>query len=137
MVLECLNKDLELVYLGNGQYDRKCENDDFVLVEGLKSLETGITIKIMTIKGEMNPNITYYDFGDETWKYIKQKQSQLTQTAIKESIKKALEEIQRIKRVEYIEIQLNPVNPYKIQVSFLVTAINNEKITANHIMGVL
>jgi hypothetical protein len=122
------NNDIQIQPTDNGQYDRKIHLKDLESIKGLEVLKNKIIISLMTRKNELKHNPTYNNFGCTAYKHLKSNNIELSRIAIKEAIKKSLEEIKEVKYVENIQTNLNHKNPYEIQVQIRLKTVNNDKL---------
>lgn len=99
-----LHKDIQLVDTGNKRFDRAMQSDDFVMVDGLASYAAAVRIKLQTWYNEMNENPTYIGFGNKAWFYLKAPNTELHRLELEGHIKTAIEEMNRTKSVDSIEI---------------------------------
>lgn len=128
MSLDKLNKAFKLEYKGYGKWDRKLVSGNWVHVDGTDSLFNAVVVKLMMIFDELKDNPTYKEIGNKSWWHLKDNNARLTQVKIKEYTKQALKEMSRIKSVDYIEIEANKLDPYKVTVRFVVTGIGEVEV---------
>lgn len=128
MTGETLNKDIKLEYKNNRKYDRKLVNGDWVQVEGIPSLKAAIRVKLMTIFGELQTNPTYSSWGNKAWFTLKDIQTPVTLTQIREYTRIALLEMRRIASVDYLNVYTDPMVPEKIRVEGVVTSIEGDEV---------
>jgi len=82
--------DIKLKILDDGSYDRELGFNDFKITYGTQTIKNSIILRLMALKNELNPNITYYDYGCDVWYYLKSNNIELTKLNIKEAIERAL-----------------------------------------------
>lgn len=123
-----LHKDVKLMKTDNGHYDISIKNGDYEIVEGRESLQNAALFAILLHFNELNLNPTYQNRGNRAYFYIKDRNIALSRLNIQESIKEALEDVRRIKTVNYVTV--NPVNdnPNKLKVNISLTGLNDEEI---------
>jgi len=131
-----LNKDINLIHLGKGRYDRDWSDGDFVPVEGIDSLHNGIRIKIMTIWGELINSPTYKQWGNEAWRYLKANNISINRMAIKEYFKQALNEMRRIESVDDIKVEQDTIDPNTLIVTYVVTSISDQLLQGGMLLSV-
>jgi lipid A disaccharide synthetase len=131
-----LHKDVKLLPNEYGKYDRVLVNGDFVLRDGLQSLHSAITFKIMLIWNELRNNPTYMKQGNKTWGVLKENKTDLTMFTAKEYTIQALEEIRRIKKVNTLNVIENPNDPFQYIISFSVTSIDDSEISGSVTVGI-
>ena len=125
---ETLHKDVLLEYKGNGIFDRKVVNGDFVRVTGIDSLYTAICFKIMTIFNELRDNPTYANFGNKAHYLLKDNLNPVNLVAIRDYTEAALLEMRRVKEINSIVVDTDNFNEFKVKVTFSVTAISDEQV---------
>lgn len=123
---DSLNKDLKLEYKGFGQYDLKIEDGDFVRVNGLESLSTGITIAVMMGFGELFDNPTYQNSGNKAWLLVAANKTPLTIVQIKEYTKSTLEAIRRVRSIDTLTVSEDLEKEETVNITFSGTAINDQ-----------
>lgn len=123
-----LHKDVKLMKTDNGHYDISIKNGDYEIVEGRESLQNAALFAILLHFNELNLNPTYQNRGNRAYFYIKDRNIALSRLNIQESIKEALEDVRRIKTVNYVTV--NPVNDNsnKLKVNISLTGLNDEEI---------
>jgi hypothetical protein len=123
-----LHKDVKLVKTDNDHYDISIKNGDYEIVEGRESLQNAALFAILLHFNELNLNPTYQNRGNRAYFYIKDRNIALSRLNIQESIKEALEDVRRIKTVNYVTV--NPIenNPNKLKVNISLTGLNDEEI---------
>ncbi len=124
-----LHKDVQLEHKGYGIYDRKVQAGDFVRVEGIDSLYTAICLKMMLIFNELKNNPTYKEVGNKAHFLIKGNMNPVNLVALRDYTEQALLEMRRVKEVNSITVEPDKLDEFKVNVSFSVTAINDEMIT--------
>ena len=125
-----LNKDIALEDKGYGYYDRQMVSGDWVKLTGIDALRNGCKIAILTIINELKDNPTYIGFGNPALLYMKQNNTQLAQTAIKEGVKKVLSNIRRIQSVDVVNVD-TVGTPYNIYVYFSCTSIDDQIVNGS------
>ena len=125
------NKDIRIQATENGQYDRKLHLQDLENIKSLDVLKNKIIISLMTRKDELKHNPTYKGFGCTAYTHLKSNNIELSRIAIKEAIKRSLEQIKEIQYVENVQTNLNPHNPYEIQVQIHLKTVNHDKLELN------
>ena len=128
LTYKTLNKDIKLVKTDNDHYDISIKNGDYEIVEGRESLQNAALFAILLHFNELNLNPTYQNRGNRAYFYIKDRNIALSRLNIQESIKEALEDVRRIKTVNYVTV--NPIenNPNKLKVNISLTGLNDEEI---------
>lgn len=128
LTYKTLNKDIKLVKTDNDHYDISIIAGDYEIVEGRESLQNAALFAILLHFNELNLNPTYQNRGNRAYFYIKDRNIALSRLNIQESIKEALEDVRRIKTVNYVTV--NPVNdnPNKLKVNISLTGLNDEEI---------
>ena len=126
-----LNKDLEIVPVDDGgRFDRNLQNGDLVHVSDVDSIMNGVKVKLLTVFNELYYNPTYQNWGDRALLYVKRNNSQLTRSAVEEWVKKALEEMRRVKSVNQVVVESRG-NPHMYQFFFSYTTIDDQEITGS------
>lgn len=128
---ETLNKDIDLIPMRYGKYDRNLVNSDWVQLSGEDSLRMAIQIKIMTIFNELKSNPTYFGFGNKAWLYVKDNNTLLNQVTIRDLTMTALKEIRRIKSVDVLTVANDITDPYSILINFAVTSISDQTVAGS------
>ena len=103
---ELLNKDIDLNHTGYGFWDVELDNDGFVLVDDVESLENGFIISILTRCQELKELPTYKDYGCRVHEMIKTRKTRLNEFKIKNYIQESIEAMNRVESVE--DVQLTP-----------------------------
>jgi hypothetical protein len=130
-----LHKDILLEPTEQGRYDRVVTADDFVIVEGLASYQAAVRIKLCTWYNEMSDDPSYVGWGNRAWFYLKSNNTELDKLGITSQIVKAIDEMNRTKEVNDIELfEYFPTgvnNPSLWVVETMLTAISDQsaKIT--------
>lgn len=115
--------DIKLVSENKAFWDIAFEDGDLKTISDEDEvLNNDFIIALLTQQGEMNSNPTYNDFGSEIYKLVKDNQSELNRARLKAYIKKALENMDRIKEVTSINLDKSPI-------LCTCTKANNEIIT--------
>ena len=120
-----LNEDVKLVSDEYGKYDLDMDDNDYVNVTGLQSLENACIIAILTRFNELSDNPTYTGFGCRVHELIKDNQNKLTKFKIETDITETLNKMRRVKTINYL--RLNEI-PEGYTVEFSITSINDETI---------
>lgn len=123
---ELFNKDIDLNDTGYGYWDICVEDKEFVTLNGLKSLENGIIIAILTRFNELKQLPSYDNFGCKVHDLIKARKTRLNEFKIKTYIKESVEAMNRIKKVD--DVTLTPTRlGYKAKI--YCTSINGNKVS--------
>lgn len=125
-----LGKDIEIVDVGNGYYDRQVLSGDFVQLTGLDALRNGCKVAILTLINELKDNPTYSSFGNPALLYVKQNNTLLARTAIKEAVKKVLNNIRRIQSVDVLNVDVVGI-PFNITVYYSCTSIDDQTVNGS------
>lgn len=124
-----LNHDINLKYKNkNNKWDWEIYADNFKMATGEESLTNGIIHKLLTGSNEMKNNPTYYRYGNPTYDLIKENKTQLTKIQVEEYCRKQLEDIRRVKKINYINVEETDIDPFSYLVNFEVVSENNKKI---------
>lgn len=115
MINEKLNRDIDLNNSGYGFWDVSLNDDGFVFIDDVESLQNGIIITILTKYHELMQIPTYKDFGCRVHEMIKTKQTKLNEFKIKTYIQESVEAMNRIQSVEDVQLTYTPVG-YHIEV---------------------
>mgnify|MGYP003292719726 CR=1 FL=1 len=121
-----LNEDVQLVSDEYGKYDLNMSNGDYINITGLNSLHNAIIIAILTRIGELTDNPTYENFGCRVHDLIKDNKTKLLLFKLETSLTETLNNIRRIKTVNYLNITENDAHSF--DVAFDVTSINDETV---------
>lgn len=124
-----LNEDVQLKPDQYNQWDIQFQNGDYVNVNGEDSLKNAICIAIMTRLGELNTNPLYNQFGCRLHELIKANKNSMVTYKVELYTLEVLEQMRRIKNVNWIEIT-EPDN-HNYQISFSVTSITDKTITGS------
>lgn len=133
--LNTLHKDLKLENKVGFIYDRMWAYGDWVVVNELESANAGILVKMMTVFNEMYGNETYGNFGNKTWFVLKDLETELTRTQIKEYTKIALQEMRRIKEIISLNVVPRPGDSYVVDVNWVVRTITDDDIVGGMTIG--
>lgn len=121
-----LNEDVQLKPDDFNRWDLQMENGDYVNVAGKESLHNAICIAIMTRYGELKDNPLYDEFGCQLHELIKANKSPMVEYEIELFTMEVLENMRRIREVNWIEVIDSENHNYKI--TFHVTSINDETV---------
>jgi len=125
-------KDMQILPNSNGYYDRVLENNDFRIISGRDCLQQACDLKLNTRWGEIQ-NPTYQEWGNHAWEAIKENNTDLARIMIEESFRSALEEIDIVGSVDYLEVEFDPTPPGGVRVTYSVTGTDGTKI--NNVTG--
>jgi hypothetical protein len=120
-----LNEDMQLTSDDYGRWDLKFEDGDIVNLEGLDSLVNACVIAIMTRKNELYDNPLYVDFGCRVHELIKDNKSFMTVYKIEQFITDTLENMRRVKKVNWVKVYDSKHDYYSYDVVFNITSIDN------------
>lgn len=123
-----LNEDVQLKPDEYNRYDIQIINGDYVNVSGSSSLVNAIIIAIMTRYQELSMSL-YSGFGCRVHELIKKNKSEMTRYEIMLFVEDVLNNMRRIKSVNFIEV-LDSEN-LEYHVEFSVTAINDELVSGS------
>ena len=122
-----LNEDVKLTSNEYGEWDVVFENDDWVNCTGFDSLVNACIIAIMTRYSELDYSVFYDEFGCRIHELIKSNKSKNTLYKMEVFITEVLNNMRRIKRVNWLEITDNPDNQaYNYRVNFSITCIGDD-----------
>lgn len=121
-----LNEDVKLVSNEYGKYDLALDNGDYVNITGLESLRNACIIAILTRHNELKDNPTYEGFGCRVHDLIKGNKTKLLRYKMEISLTETLNQMRRIKTVNWLKIVEDDVQSY--MVSFSITSINDETV---------
>ncbi|MBC7109061.1 MAG: hypothetical protein H5T41_09830 [Methanomassiliicoccales archaeon] len=111
-------------------YDFDFKEEEYNLVDDVKSLISGIILKLLTIYGELD-YFPYEEWGDRVYELIYEVETPMTMSKLEGYIIQALEEMDRIERVDglYIErmdeklhvtAQIKPVDEPSEQITLVI-----------------
>ena len=120
-----LNEDAKLVSNEYGKWDVEFVDGDYVNVDGLKSLVNACIIAIMTRYNELYDNPLYVGFGCRVHELIKDNKNAMTVYKIKQFITKTLEEMRRVKKVNYVHVSDSGEMNHRYDVVFNIDSIDN------------
>lgn len=126
--MSTLNRDCELIKLKNGSWDINFDKGDMVIVKGKESLHNACIIALLIAYNELKNNPTYTDKGNKAYSVLKENKTTMTVYKIQEYFKEVLEDIRRIKTVEYLEVIDSEKSHYAYQVFFKVISHNDETV---------
>ena len=126
-----LNEDVNLVSNTYGKFDLDMDNGDYVNVTGVHSLENACIIAIMTRYNELKIP-TYTGFGCKVHDLIKGNKHRLLKFKIETSITEVLENMRRIKKINWLKITEDDTRSYKVV--FNVTSINDEIVQSEMVL---
>lgn len=109
MINEKLNRDIDLNHAGYGFWDVCLDDDGFIFIDDVASLENGIIISILTRFRELQELPTYEDYGCRVHEMVKTRQTKLNEFKIKNYIQESVEAMNRIASVEDVELTHTPV----------------------------
>lgn len=109
MINEKLNKDIDLNHTGYGFWDVSLDDDGFVFIDDVSSLENGIIITILTRYKELMELPTYEDYGCRVHEMIKTRQTKLNEFKIRNYIQESVEAMNRIQSVEEVTLTHIPI----------------------------
>ena len=124
--MQTLNEDIKLVPDEYGEYDMEFINGDIVNLTGLESLHNAIIIAILTRYNELQNNQLYPGFGCRVHELVKANQTHMTEYKMEKFIEETLENMRRIKQVNWIKI--NQIQE-SYKVTFNITSITDETLT--------
>lgn len=124
-----LNEDVQLKADSFNRFDIQFENDDYVNVTGKESLYNAIIIAIMTRFQELSSNQLYDEFGCRVHELIKANQSPMVIYKIELFITEVLENMRRIKDVNWITV--TEAEDGKYNVEFNVTSISDDMVNGS------
>lgn len=124
-----LNEDVKLKSNEYGEWDIDFdfENDDWVNVTGFDSLSNACVIAIMTRFIELGFMPLYDEFGCRVHELIKENKSNSMRYRIEVFITETLENMRRVRRVNWVEVKDNPDNRYyNYKVNFNISCTIDE-----------
>lgn len=124
-----LNEDVQLKADSFNRFDIQFDNYDYVNVTGNESLYNAIIIAIMTRFQELSSNQLYDGFGCRVHELIKANQSPMVIYKIELFITEVLENMRRIKDVNWITV--TEAEDGKYNVEFNVTSINDDMVNGS------
>ena len=129
-----LNMDVQLKPLNNKSsfWDIQFENGDYVNLTGKESLYNAICIAIMTRFQELGFIELYSDFGCRVYELIKANKSSMVKFKVQTYTQNVLENMRRVREVNWIEVSDSDDCNYKI--SFSITSISDEIISGGIII---
>ena len=119
-----LNEDIKLEPDDYNRWDMQFENGDIINLTGHESLKNAICIAIMTRYQELKHNTLYTEFGCRIHELIKANKSNMVLYKIELFITDVLEQMRRVQKVNWINIEDD--YEYTYRVYFSVTSINDE-----------
>ncbi len=108
-----LNEDVKLKPDEYNRWDILFENKDYKNVTGNESLINAICIAIMTRYQELT-NTLYSNFGCRAHELIKDNQSEMVRYKIELFIENVLEQMRRIKEINWINVTEYESGKYKV-----------------------
>ena len=127
-----LNEDVHLISNEHGRYDLDMDNGDYINVTGVDSLYNACIIAILTRYRELKNNPTYTQFGCRAHELIKDNKTKMFRYKLEVSLTETLENMRRIKTVNWFEIKENDANSFNVY--FNVTSINDEIVTGEMVL---
>lgn len=124
-VYKTLNEDVQLIGNQYGRYDLNMVDKDYVNVTGHNSLQNACVIAILTRYNELKTPL-YNGFGCRVHELIKGNKTRLQDFKIETYITETLNNMRRVKNVNWVEITEETNESY--DVSFSITSINDEII---------
>jgi hypothetical protein len=125
-------QDIQIASIRDGYYDRVLENNDFQLISGRDCLQQVCDLKLNTRWGEIQ-NPTYQEWGNHAWEAIKENNTEMARVMIEESFRQALEELDCVGTIDYLEVEIDPTPPGGVRVVYSVTGTDGTKI--NNVTG--
>jgi phage baseplate assembly protein W len=120
--------DILLKETSNGQYDRVIEKSDFKTIKGDDVLRNRILIYLLTRSGELDFLPNYLGFGCDAGNYLKHNNTSLTRLKIQEAVKKALNNIKDVERVDYVIVEEKTNKSHLLSVSFSIKTLNGDRL---------
>lgn len=123
---QTLNEDILLKPNCWNEWDMQFQNGDLVNVTGHESLQNAICIAIMTRYNELQHNQLYSNFGCRIHELIKANKSLMVKYKIELYVNDVLKQMRRVKKINWINVTENTMEPYNYYVTWSVTSITDE-----------
>ena len=123
---QTLNEDILLKPNRWNEWDMEFQNGDLVNVAGHESLQNAICIAIMTRYNELQHNQLYSNFGCCIHELIKANKSLMVKYKIELYVNDVLKQMRRVKKINWINVTENTMEPYNYYVTWSVTSITDE-----------
>ncbi len=123
---QTLNEDILLKPNRWNEWDIEFQNGDLVNVTGHDSLHNAICIAIMTRYNELQHNQLYSNFGCRIHELIKANKSLMVKYKIELYVNDVLKQMRRVKKINWINVTENTMEPYNYYVTWSVTSITDE-----------
>ena len=120
-----LNKDIDINADKYGKWDISTDQKNLKILTGLKCLENGIIISILTRYNELKKLPSFNNFGCRAHEIIKAKKTNLNEFKLRTYIKESVEAMNRIESVDSLDITSN-VEGYNVKIS--CTSISGERV---------
>lgn len=124
---ELLNKDIDINDTGHGYWDISFHEKNMKTLTGLKCLENGIIIAILTRYNELKKLPSYENFGCKAHQLIKARKTNMNEFKLRTYIKESVEAMNRVASVDDLIIT-SKNEGYNVKI--YCTSINGNRVNA-------
>ena len=124
---ELLNKDIDINDTGHGYWDISFHEKNMNILTGLKCLENGIIIAILTRYNELKKLPSYENFGCKAHQLIKARKTNMNEFKLRTYIKESVEAMNRVASVDDLIIT-SKTEGYNVKI--YCTSINGNRVNA-------